>query len=110
MLYFVVFAVAYGLNIIYMSVFYHRGFTHGAFTMRPGLRRFVLSTGCWVTGLDPKAWVCMHRLHHLHSDGEEDPHSPHQVGVLGVFRAQLMSYIRALRGLAVGRERYTSVV
>jgi stearoyl-CoA desaturase (delta-9 desaturase) len=110
MLYFSIFASAYALNIIYMSVFYHRGFTHGAFTMGPRLRRFIFHTGCWVTGLDPKAWVCMHRLHHQHSDGPEDPHSPHQAGVLGVFRAQLNSYIRTLRGLVVGRERYASVV
>ena len=79
------FAASYCLNIVYMSVFYHRGFTHGAFTMGPRLRRFVAVTGSWVTGLDPKAWACMHRLHHLHSDNAGDPHSPHQVGVLGVF-------------------------
>jgi stearoyl-CoA desaturase (delta-9 desaturase) len=110
MRYLFAFALSYGLNIVYMSVFYHRGFTHGAFVMGPRLRRFVASTGSWVTGLDPKAWACMHRLHHLHSDGEADPHSPHQVGILGVFRAQLVSYVRVLRGLAVGRERYTNIV
>src|SRR5581483_4658789 len=68
MRYLLVFAASYVLNIVYMTVFYHRGFTHGAFTMGPRLRRLVAATGSWVTGLDPKAWACMHRLHHLHSD------------------------------------------
>jgi stearoyl-CoA desaturase (delta-9 desaturase) len=110
MLYFLIFALSYCLNITYMSVFYHRGFTHGSVILGPRMRRFVGWTGGWVTGLDPKAWACMHRLHHLYSDGEQDPHSPHQAGLFGVFRAQLLSYIQVLKGLAVGRKRYTEIV
>jgi len=96
---FAVFLAAYLLNVLYISVFFHRGLAHGAVVLSPALRRFVARSGCWVTGIDPKAWVCMHRLHHRYSDTDKDPHSPVQVGVLGLFRKQLGAYRRVLVGL-----------
>ena len=89
----------YMLNILYITVFYHRGLTHGAVRLSPWTRRFVVATGSWVTGLDPKGWSVMHRLHHLHSDTERDPHSPKHYGLIGVMMAQLRSYQGVLRGL-----------
>lgn len=89
----------YMLNTMYITVFYHRGLTHGAVELAPWLRRFVIATGNWVTGLDPKGWSVMHRLHHLHSDTAKDPHSPTQFGILGVMLAQLHSYNQVLRDL-----------
>src|SRR5436305_3580865 len=94
-----VFTVAYLLNILTISVGYHRGFAHQAVTLHPLLRRLVIAGGNWVTGLDPKAWVVMHRLHHEHSDTPLDPHSPTNVGILGVALEQLRSYERVLVGL-----------
>lgn len=105
-----VFAISYLINMVYITVFYHRAFAHGAVTLTPWLRRFAVATGNWVTGIDPKAWACMHRRHHLYSDTEKDPHSPVHAGVLGVAWAQLVSYQKALTGLIVGRREYTSVV
>ncbi len=105
-----VFLAAYLVNSTYMSVFYHRALCHGAVELRPWFRRFVVATGNWVTSLDPKGWVCMHRLHHAHSDTDDDPHSPVQHGILGVFRAQHKSYERVLGGLHRGKTRYTSQV
>ena len=58
------FLLAYLVNITYISVFYHRGLTHSAISMSPWLRKFVVATGNFFTGLDPKGWSCMHRLHH----------------------------------------------
>ena len=72
----------YTLNLLYITVFYHRGFTHRALELRPWLRTAVRHTGSWVTGLDVKAWVCMHRLHHaliLLRAGDRE-----HVGVAGV--------------------------
>jgi stearoyl-CoA desaturase (delta-9 desaturase) len=105
-----VLATAYLANIFYVSVLYHRGFTHGAVVLGPRTRRFAVWSGSWVTGIDAKAWACMHRLHHLHSDTPQDPHSPYPGGVPGVMLAQLRSYQRVLAGLIVGREPYRSVV
>ena len=94
-----VFAAGYTINLCYISVFFHRGLAHRAIRLRPRALRFVVATGSWMTGLDPKAWVAMHRRHHADSDGPGDPHSPHIVGVGGVFLAQLRAYERELFAL-----------
>jgi len=103
-------AVGYLINITYITVFYHRSFAHGAVTLTPRMQRFVASTGIWATGLDPKGWACMHRLHHRHSDTMLDPHSPHNGSIFSVATAQLFFYEKALRGLIVGRKEFTAVV
>lgn len=93
------FAAAYLLNITWISVFYHRALAHKAIDLGPRMRRVVVATGPWITGMDPKAWVCMHRLHHVHSDTAQDPHSPSNVGIVGVLKEQLLSYRGIQRGL-----------
>lgn len=101
---------AYLVNTTMISVFYHRGLAHDAVRLPPWLRRFVAATGIWFTGLDPKGWVCMHRRHHTHSDGPDDPHSPVTYGIFGVFLAQLRSYERTLVRLAKKDPNYTVFV
>jgi stearoyl-CoA desaturase (delta-9 desaturase) len=91
-----VFFSTYLLNIFYITVLYHRGLTHGAVRLRPFTRILLQHTGSWVTGLDPKGWACMHRLHHLHSDTPLDPHSPSHNGLFEVMLVQLRSYNRIL--------------
>jgi len=105
-----VFLAAYLVNITTISVLYHRGLAHEAVRLSPGLRRFVARAGIWLTGLDPKGWVCMHRRHHAYSDTPADPHSPVNHGVPGVLLEQLRSYERTLIGLAKGDAEYTSHV
>jgi stearoyl-CoA desaturase (delta-9 desaturase) len=101
---------AFLLSTAYVSVFYHRGLAHGALSIPPRARRFIAITGCWVTGIDPKAWVCMHRLHHRYADEEGDPHSPVNVGIPGVLLAQLRFYEKALAALTLGKKSYSRVV
>lgn len=101
-----VFSLAYLLNILTISIGYHRGLAHRAVELHPFLRRFVIVAGSWITGLDPKAWVVMHRLHHEHSDTPDDPHSPRNVGLIGIGMEQLRSYKRVLRGLMKNRSPY----
>ncbi|MGZ3699010.1 MAG: fatty acid desaturase [Bdellovibrionota bacterium] len=93
------FFATYCLNLFYITVLYHRGLTHRALRLTPGTAWLLKTTGNWVTGLDPKAWACMHRLHHLYSDTPLDPHSPLNDGVLGVAKAQLGAYESVLRKL-----------
>lgn len=104
------FAFGYFLNIFYITVLYHRALAHGSVTLGPILKFAIVHTGNWVTGLDPKAWTCMHRLHHRHSDSPDDPHSPLYLGVFGVMLGQLRSYEKTLRGLIKNDPAYTSVV
>lgn len=100
----------YTLNMIYISVFYHRGLAHKSVELRPWLQQFVVWTGNWVTGLDPKGWVCMHRMHHKYSDTERDPHSPVLKGVWSVLFQQLHSYNKTLVGLIREKRKFTSMV
>ncbi len=103
------FAVGYLLNITYITVFYHRGLAHGAVELSPVARWLAVHTGSWVTGLDPKGWAVMHRLHHTYSDTAKDPHSPTHYGIFGVMMAQLNSYKRVLRGLMRNDPEITAV-
>ena len=103
----VVFLAAYLLNAVTITVGYHRGLAHGAVKIRPRFKRLLVATGNWITGLDPKAWVVMHRMHHAHSDTALDPHSPTNVGIVGIAREQLRSYEGTIRGLMKRDPRYT---
>lgn len=102
-----VFFAAYMLNVVMISVGYHRGLAHSAVVLHPVLRRLVIATGSWITGLDPKAWTVMHRMHHAYSDTHEDPHTPTKVGIMGIGLEQLRSYERTLRGLKRQDPKYT---
>ena len=105
-----VFAFTYCLNMTYISIFYHRGFTHDAVRINPSFQRFIISSGSWITGIDLKAWACMHRMHHVYSDTDKDPHSPKRWGLFGTMLGQLHSYNSTLRGLIKNKPEYTSVV
>jgi stearoyl-CoA desaturase (delta-9 desaturase) len=105
-----VFIAAYLLNITYITVFYHRGLTHQAVKLSPWARKLVVATGNWVTGLDPKGWSAMHRLHHVYSDTQKDPHSPRYYGIFGLMLQQLYSYNGILRKLNKGDPEVTRVV
>jgi len=65
------FAVAMGVTIGYHRLLTHRSFK----TIKP--IEYLLS---WLGSLSleggPILWVATHRLHHQHSDKDEDPHSP----------------------------------
>jgi fatty-acid desaturase len=105
-----VFLAAYLVNTTMISVFYHRGLAHGAVALRPWATRLAANAGIWLTGLDPKAWVCMHRRHHVYSDTPRDPHSPVRFGLFGVLVGQLRSYERTLVGLARNEADYADLV
>jgi len=70
----------YLLTMIGVTVGFHRLFTHRSFqTTR--VVQFVLGVLGSMTFQGPLLpWVGRHRLHHRHSDGEGDPHSPHPHG------------------------------
>lgn len=105
-----IFFVAYAINATYISVFYHRGLTHEAVVLKPWAQKLVVATGPWVMGIDAKTWVTMHRLHHKHSDSENDPHSPLNSSILRVIVEQLRSYERVMKGLISRKKAYTSEV
>ncbi len=83
--------------MFYISVFYHRGLAHSAVELKPWVKKFICKTGVWVTGIDPKTWVTMHRRHHAHSDTANDPHSPVNCKKpFDMFTVQYRSYSRMM--------------
>jgi stearoyl-CoA desaturase (delta-9 desaturase) len=55
---------------------FHRLLTHGSFeTYRP-LKWFFTTMGTLAGEGPPIMWVAAHRKHHIHSDQDEDPHTP----------------------------------
>lgn len=55
---------------------YHRLLTHRSFKVYKPLEYFFTLLGCLACQGGPIKWVAEHRLHHLYSDDEGDPHSP----------------------------------
>ena len=106
-----VFFFCYGITIVTTSIGYHRGLAHGAIRLHPVARWLLCNTGMWLTGIDPKGWVIMHRLHHLHSDTVDDPHAPRFSPAKrgGIFGSQLRGYNRMNDGMADGDESILSL-
>lgn len=74
-------ALQVSLVLSYLTIFgvtcsYHRQLSHKAFECPKWLEYLFAYFACLTIEGGPIAWVRMHRLHHLHSDGEGDIHSP----------------------------------
>lgn len=55
---------------------YHRLLTHRGFRAPKWLERFLAVCGTLALQSGPLAWVTTHRIHHAHTETEQDPHSP----------------------------------
>jgi fatty-acid desaturase len=62
-----------GLGI---NLAYHRLLTHRSFKTPLWLERVLVVIAVCCLEDAPASWVAAHRLHHVHSDREPDPHSP----------------------------------
>jgi stearoyl-CoA desaturase (delta-9 desaturase) len=79
----------YMATAIGITVGYHRLFTHRSFETT-GFMKFIFAMlGSMAVEGPVLKWAAMHRRHHQHSDGVDDPHSPHHHG-------------EGLRGLLLG--------
>jgi fatty-acid desaturase len=59
-----------------ITVGYHRLLTHRGFTCPQWLEHTLATLGMCNLQDSPARWVAIHRLHHQHSDHQEDPHTP----------------------------------
>ncbi len=64
---------------------YHRLLSHRSFRSPKWFERTLVTLAMCTAQETPAHWVAWHRLHHAHSDGHEDPHSPRR----GVFWAHV---------------------
>ena len=66
------FLVAHGITIGF-----HRLLAHKSFVASPPLKLALIGAGSMAFEGGPIGWVADHRRHHVFSDQEGDPHSPH---------------------------------
>ncbi|MFM8893588.1 MAG: fatty acid desaturase [Planctomycetia bacterium] len=59
-----------------INLCYHRLLSHRSFTVPRWLERGLTTIALCSLEDTPSRWVANHRLHHQHSDEEQDPHSP----------------------------------
>lgn len=68
------------LSLFFHSFFLHRFASHKMYTTSKNWEKVFYVTTWLVQGssfLVPRAYGVMHRMHHVYSDTEQDPHSPH---------------------------------
>ncbi|HEX2274414.1 MAG TPA: fatty acid desaturase [Acidimicrobiales bacterium] len=89
------------LALFATTIYLHRVLSHRAITLSPGVAG-VLRVILWLTtGIRPRQWVAVHRLHHAHADEEGDPHSPLIEGFNQVQFGNYWMYKRAANNPAV---------
>lgn len=81
MLYLLIFIIVHWyLSLFFQSFFHHRYAAHNHCSMSR-LWEKIFYICCFITQgssyISASAYGMMHRLHHAHTDKEEDPHSPH---------------------------------
>jgi len=72
-----VFAIVYAGTGLGITVGFHRLFTHRSFKTSAPLRAIFAALGSAAVEGPVISWVADHRKHHVFSDEEGDPHSPH---------------------------------
>jgi stearoyl-CoA desaturase (delta-9 desaturase) len=76
----VFFVMHWYASFFMQSFFHHRYAAHAHFSMSHRSEKFFFILCFLAHGssyMSPYAYGVMHRLHHIHTDTEEDPHSPH---------------------------------
>ena len=69
-------AGCYIFGTLGINLCYHRLLTHKGFALPKWLEHFFAILGVCCLQDTPARWVAVHRLHHQHSDEQDDPHSP----------------------------------
>lgn len=72
-------AFVLGVNVfgqLGVPIGYHRLLTHRSFRVPKWLERSLVTMALCCGQNTPARWVTWHRMHHQHSDGLDDPHSP----------------------------------
>jgi len=73
-------AALYVVRMFAITAFYHRYFSHRAFSLGRGAQLVAAILGASAVQRGPLWWASHHRHHHRHADRDEDPHSPGRRG------------------------------
>lgn len=93
-------AVGFVVGQLALEVGFHRGLAHKAFDTSRAMRLLFAVLGSMTAEGRVVHWVANHRRHHIHSDTDDDPHSPHVRRVRG--RAEALGRWRGLWHAHVG--------
>ena len=77
--------IYYVLATIGISIGYHTYFSHKEFKSSPWMEYIMLVCGLICGGKSVLNWCVAHRMHHLYTDTEKDPHSPKHKGLSVLF-------------------------
>lgn len=69
------------ITIVGVTIYLHRCQAHRSVDLHPVVSHFFRFWLWLTTGMRTIEWVAIHRKHHAHTEDEDDPHSPHQVGI-----------------------------
>jgi len=83
------------ITIVCVTLFLHRGQAHRGIEFHPIVEHFMRFWLWLTTGMVTKEWVAVHRKHHANTDKENDPHSPHNEGVLRMMYGGAALYTKA---------------
>jgi stearoyl-CoA desaturase (delta-9 desaturase) len=97
-------SVAIAANLV-TTIWLHRGLTHKAVTYSPSVTMVFRIINWITTGIRPREWVAVHRMHHLYTDTPKDPHSPKQLGWVRVLFTNVALYRRVAKDPKVVNER-----
>jgi stearoyl-CoA desaturase (delta-9 desaturase) len=105
------FVIHWYSSLFFQSIFHHRYAAHRMFTMSPWMERLFF-IGCALTQgssyISARAYGIMHRLHHAHTDTNEDPHSPDNSGnVLAMMWQTRNNYFDIYAGKIPVDHKYT---
>lgn len=69
------------LTIFTVTLYLHRGKTHRGVDFHPVMEHAFRLWSWLATGIVTREWVAVHRKHHARCETDDDPHSPHVVGI-----------------------------
>jgi stearoyl-CoA desaturase (delta-9 desaturase) len=91
------------VGFVVTTVYLHRALSHRALRLARPIT-FVFRVATWMlTGIRPRQWVAVHRMHHAFTDTPRDPHSPLVLGTAKVLFANARLYRRAAKDPASRR-------
>ncbi len=73
-------AALFVLRMFAITAFYHRYFSHKAFSVSRAVQFIFALLGASAVQRGPLWWAAHHRHHHAHADRPDDPHSPREHG------------------------------
>jgi len=74
--------ISYATRMFAITAFYHRYFSHRTFKTSRVVQFLGAFVACASGQRGPLWWAAHHRMHHRHSDTEQDSHSPHHKNFL----------------------------